>query len=431
MLAKIWRPYTLLIAILVLPQTVLSADYELVTSVAGIYEYNDNIFLSEDNVVSDSIYTVAPRLEWIRAGERFTARADGKAEFYRYAENDTLDDTDQWYNISLDFRPTERWQVLAQGHVSDDSRPGRDIETTGLVLSNIRRKRSNVGASAVCMISELTSVGFSAAFNQENFDDPETSDRRDYSAMLFMNRSLDAWLARTTGRFNLSYGHYRFDREYGDENDFGLFDRILTIDDEYEVDNTSLTVGTETSLTEKIGLSVDVGARHSRSKRAIEQTLSYFMDADDPSTLVARQVFSKDEDYNSFGFVGSLEATFRGEFGTCDLFLSHDLQPVSGDNAMVNRTTVRLSGSLRLRERLRVSGFLQWYWNISDENDPAQDDIDEQTWNLGGGLRWKLNDVFDLAADYLYTLLDDREDGTKVHRSKILLQLVASHDWLE
>ena len=431
MLAKNWRAYILLIAILALPHTVQSADYKLITSVAGIYEYNDNIFLSDDNVVSDSIYTVAPRLEWIRAGERFTVRADGKAEFYHYEGNDALDDTDQWYNTSLDFRPTERWQVFIQGHVSDDNRPERDLETTGLVLSNIRRKRADVGASASYMISELTSGGFSATFNQENFDDPQTSDRKDYSLVLFMNRSLDAWLARTTGRFNLSYSHYLFDREYGDENDFGFYDRILSIDDEYEVDSTSLTVGTETSLTEKIGFSVDMGARHSRSKRVIEQTLSYFADADDPSTLLVREVFSGDEDYNSFGFVGSLDVTYQGELGRCGLLLSHDLQPVSGDNATVNRTTVRFNGSLRLREHLRVNGFVQWYWNISDENDPAQDDIDEQTWNLGGGLRWNLNDVFDLAANYVYTRIDDREDGTTANRSKVLLQLIASHDWLE
>jgi len=415
---------------LLLPSCAISADYKLITSVAGIYEYNDNIFFDDDTVISDSIYTVAPRLEWVRAGERLTARADGKVEFYRYQDNDELDDTDQWYNASLGYQLTERWQVSAQGHVSDDNRPDRDIETTGLVLGSVRRKRSNVGASASYMISEMTSAGVYAEFNRENFDDPETSDRKDCSVVLFMNRSLERWLARTTGRLNLSYSHYTFDREYDYENDLGVYDMVITIDDELEMDSTSLTVGTETALTEKFDLTVDLGARHSRSERVVAQTLSYYWDADDPSTLIGRSVYPNEDDYDSFGFVGSLDATYRGERSSCTLSLSHDLQPVSGDNAAVNRTTVRLGGNLRLLERLTISGFLQWYLNVSDEDDPTQDDTDEQTWNAGGSLRWKLNDTFDLAANYGYTFRDDREDDTTTHRSKVLLQLIASHDWL-
>ena len=252
----------------------LAADYQLITSVRAIYEYNDNIFFNDDNVVSDSIYTVAPKLEWVRNGELLTFRADGKAEFYRYQNYDDLDDIDQWYNASLDYRPTERWQVSAQGQVSDDSRPDRDIETTGLVLGNIRRKRSNAGASASYMLSEITSVGLYAEFNRDNFDDPETTDRKDYTVVLFMNRSLEEWLARTTGRLNLRYSHYLFEREYANETTgslLGLFDVQITdaIADESEVDNVSLTAGTETKLTEKLDMTWDLGARHSRSKKEL------------------------------------------------------------------------------------------------------------------------------------------------------------------
>jgi hypothetical protein len=413
------------------PSCAMAADDKLITSVAGAYEYSDNVFFDDDNVISDSIYTVTPKLEWVRTGERLTARADGKVECYRYQDNDELDDTDQWYNASLGYQFTERWQVSAQGHVSDDNRPDRDIETTGLVLGNVRRKRSNVGASASYMISEIATAGFYAAFNREDFDDPETSDRKDYSVVLFMNRSLEHWIARTTGRLNLSYSHYLFDREYGYDNDLGLYDLTTTIDDEYEVDSTSLTVGTETALTEKFDLTVDLGARHSRSKRVVEQTISYYWDIDDPSSLVGRDGSRHDIDHDGFGFVGSLDAVYRGERSSCTLSLSHDLQPVSGDNAAVNRTTVRLGGGLRLMERLRINGFFQWHLNVSDEDDPTQEDTDEQTWNVGGGLRWKLNDVFALVANYAYTYLDDREEESTAHRNKVLLQLVAGHDWLE
>ena len=104
--------------------------------------------------------------------------------------------------------------------------------------------------------------------------------------------------------------------------------------------------------------------------------------------LITEAPTRTDDDYDSFGFVGSVTFTYRGERSRADLLLSHDLQPVSGNNNTVNRTTVRVSGSRRLLERLRGNLFFQWYQNLNDQDDPTQSDIDTQTWNAGGGLRW-------------------------------------------
>ena len=407
------------------PPCALAADHQLITSVAAIYEHNDNIFLDDDDEVSDNITTVAPKLEWVRNGERLTARADGRAEFYHYDENEEFDDTDQRYNASFDYRPTERWQVSAQGSYSDDNRPDRDIETTGLVLGNIRRKRSNAGASASYMLTEITSIGLYTDFSREDFDDPETSDRKDYTVVLFMSRSLDAWLARTTGRLNLRYSHYAFDREYTLASTQGPFDVTTTTGDELDVDSAALTAGTETALTEKLNLTWDVGARYSRSERVVEQTRTYV------PPLISEPALTVDDTYDSYGFVGSVSLGYQGERSHFDLLLSHDLAPISGSSGTANRTTARASAGLRILERLRVHCFLQWYLNVSDEDDATQDDIDEQTWNAGGGLHWELNDNFDLATDYVYTYRENREDNTTAQRSKVLVQLVASHDWLK
>ena len=181
----------------------MAADNELITSVALIHEYNDNIRLNTNNELSDNITTVAPKLEVVRHSERYTVRADGKLEFYRYEDYDEFDDMDQWYNGSLEATPTERWRLGAEAHVSDDNRPDRDVEETGLVLNNIRRRRINAGTSAYYTFSEMLGAGLFLEFNRENFDDSQTSDRKDYHATLALTRSLDAWLARTTGRMNL------------------------------------------------------------------------------------------------------------------------------------------------------------------------------------------------------------------------------------
>ncbi len=125
---------------------------------------------------------MAPKLELVRHAEKYTVRADGKVAFYRYQDYDVFDDTDQWYNGSLALRPPSAGAWAPRPTVSDDNRPDRDIEETGLVLSNVRRKRINAGTSAIYTFTEMLGGGLFLEFNRENFDDPETSDRKDYHA---------------------------------------------------------------------------------------------------------------------------------------------------------------------------------------------------------------------------------------------------------
>lgn len=403
----------------------MAAENQLITSVGLIHEFNDNIRLNADNELSDNITTVAPKLEVERHSERYTARADGKLDFYRYEEYDQFDDTDQWYNGFFDATPTERWRFGAEAHFSDDNRPDRDIQETGLVLSNIRRKRVNAGTSASYTFSEMFGGGLILEFNRENFDDSQTSDRKDYHAVLAMTRSLDAWLARTTGRLNLGYSHYLFERDYQQSGNLGFFDVTTMVEDRSEVDNYSLTAGTDTALTEKVNLVVDLGGRYAQSQRELQVSRSYV------PPLITEAPIMTDEDYDSFGFVGNLTFTYRGERSRSDVFLSHDLAPVSGSNATANRTIARVSGSMRLLERMHGNIYFQWYQNLSEQDNPTQQDIDTQTWNVGGGLRWALNDYFDLAATYVYTIVDNREAGTTAYRNLATLQLEAHHDWFD
>ena len=426
------RPVQILFFALVLlpvvaahPDIGMAADHQLITSVALIHEYNDNIRLNAKDELADNITTVAPKLEVVRHSERYTVRADGKLEFYRFEDYDEFDDMDQWYNGSLEATPTERWRFGAEAHVSDDNRPDRDIEETGLVLNNIRRRRVNAGTSANYTFSEMMVGGLSLVFNRENFDDPETSDRKDYHAVLSLTRSLDAWLARTTGRMHLGYSHYEFEREYDQSATSGIFEITTLIRDDYEVDNYSLTVGTQSALAEKLDLTVDLGGRYADSQRDLKVSRTY------SPALISEDSSIIDDDYDNYGFVGSINLGYKGERSRCNLLLSHDLQPVSGENNAVNRTTVRASGSMRLLERLRGNLYAQWYRNENDQDDPTQSDIDTQTWNLGGGLRWALNDYFDLAVSYVYTFLDDRDDDTTAYRNKAMVTLEAHHDWLE
>lgn len=409
-----------------------AADNQFNTSVAARVEYTDNIFLDADHALSDSIYTVAPRLEWVRNGERLSVQADGMAECYRYQDNDEYDDVDQWYNAALNYQPNERWQLSIAGHASDDNRPDRDIETTGMVLSNIRRKRFNTAVTASYRLSEITTAGIQAAVNREDFDDPGTSDRKDYSIALFMNRSLEAWLAGTTGRVNAVFSHYDFDREYDFSQHGGWYDSTYAVEDRSAMDNYSVTLGSETALSEKLDFSVDLGGRYARweSESTTRQWISFVA----PLNLFFSdqyQEFSPERNhYDSWGFVGVLELSYRGERSDGSLLLSHDLTPVSGENGTANRTTVRIGGGMRFLEKLRGNAAIQWYHNKSEQKDSARD-IDTQTWNLQTGIGWELNRHVTVSGNYVYTLYDKGDAEATAYRNKFYIQLVAEHDWLD
>jgi hypothetical protein len=404
---------------------VFAAYHELITSVALQYEGNDNLRLNAANELSDQIVTVTPKLEVARLSEKYTLRADGRADFYRYREYDVFDDVDQWYNASVSTTPTERWRLGARAHYSEDNRPDRDIDETGLLLRNIQRKRISADASAFYTFSEVVDGGLLLGVNREDFDDPTTSDQRDFFATATVTRNLEDWLVRTTGRLNLGYRRYEFDRDLQRRFTQDIFEVTSTVADRTEVDVFSLTAGTESALTEKFNLLVDLGGRISRSQREVQISRAY-----DPP-LIAEELSVTAESDTGVGFVGGLTVAYRGERSRCDLRLSHDYVPVSGENTAANRTTVRLGGSTRLLENLTGNLFLQWFRNRSDQDDLNLREIDTQTWNAGAGLRWALTDHLDLAGNYTYTVVDDREDGTTAYRNRIILSLEAHYDWLK
>ena len=66
------------------------------------------------------------------------------------------------------------------------------------------------------------------------------------------------------------------------------------------MDSYSLTAGTETALTERLDLTVDLGGRYARSESDQGVARTY-----DPPLIVQSPVTSSDS-YDSWGFVGSL-----------------------------------------------------------------------------------------------------------------------------
>jgi len=240
----------LIALIVILPIGVLADEFRLVPSIAVREEYNDNIFFEDHGEIDDWITTISPGLTLMNRTERMDLNLSARGDGIIYSQNDDLNDFDQNYTGDLSYRMTSRMTVSGSAGYTVDSRSDRDIETTGLVQSTDRRKSYTGGLGGNYVLSETSAASLSYAYEQNDFDDPESVDDKYHRSNLGFTRDLSAFFPRTVGQINFGYSYY-------DSSDT-------------TVDTYSGTVGVSYEITEVFNFMVDLGARYSRSEVLVD-----------------------------------------------------------------------------------------------------------------------------------------------------------------
>lgn len=142
---------------------------------------DDNIFLSDDNEESDTIFILSPGLE-LNIGSRQNANINiyYREDFYRYDDNDDLDDElsnvffEAYMNQArLDLRVNASYQELNQ--------PDASLLTVGIPDQLIEREEIRAGVRGEYEISELTSASLGFQYYQRDFESPLFVDRDSYT----------------------------------------------------------------------------------------------------------------------------------------------------------------------------------------------------------------------------------------------------------
>jgi predicted porin len=346
-------------------------------------EYNDNLFFDSKDETDDLLTTVSGGLQLVEKTERLDLDLNARIDLLRYADNTDLDTEDQFYRGRVGFEISPNFSVKGNAAYTRDSRRDRDLEETGLVQSNITRKRQDYGAGATWTLDENTALIGGYRYQEDDFDDPEESDSRTHQFDLGLTRDLGRQWPGTIGRVNLGYARY----DYSD----------------LEVDDYSLTVGAWHGFTEKFSAQADVGGRYTRSE------FQFFRLEPVIPPFVFR-VVEVDDDSSNWGGVGSLVLSYAAESTVWNLRAFHELASASGRNGATERTAAILDVNHRLSQNLRFIASTGYYWNKGDAGELSLEDIDEETFRLAARLQYNLWRQLFVEGGYRFDRVEDQVD---------------------
>ncbi|MCG6534194.1 MAG: outer membrane beta-barrel protein [Syntrophales bacterium LBB04] len=393
----------LLLSSIFSPTEALGEEFRLVPSLALRQEYNDNIFFSVNDTIPDSISTVSPGLELVSKTERTDFSLLGRVDRRMYWAHADLDATDQTDKGSLGYALTPKFRVSGRAGYLQDSRPDRDIETTGLVLTPVKRERQTYGGSTEYTFTEKTMATLGYDYLKDHFRSVKFIDMESNAASLGFTHDLSSLVDATKTMVNFGLARYDFTGS--------------------RVENASGTVGLSTQLAELWSVSLAAGARYTRSRTNVV-TFQFVP----PFTFVPTAETQKSE---GTGWVGQAALSYRGEKTTADLTLSRDLLPASGYAGVAERTAASFNVSRRLTYELRGTFFATYYLNKADRGQFSAQTLNQQLLVVNPTLRYEPTKDVAIEASYSYTLVRYKDANQEADRNLFMLRLILQHSFFE
>ncbi len=381
---------------------IMADEFKLIPSIAVRGEYNDNIFYTVDETDDDFITTISAGLELIERTERLDLDLSALVSPFYYADFSNLDDADQNYQGRGSYKISRSFGVNANALYDVSNRRDRDVETTGIVTSNDKRKRGAFGLGFDYTMTEKSAMAFSFDYLKDKWDsiNIDRQDLEDYRAILNFTHNLSQFERPTIGRLNFGFERYKFEGENVETSDtYNYFG----------------TIGVQHWFNETVNLLVDFGVRYTDSDFVTPRLVFV-----PPSSIEIRLV---EINNTSWGGTGQVILEKRGEITRGSIRVAHSILPASGRGTTVQRSDVVLNLRRRLAERSVIAIATGFYNNRADGDEFSLREIDENTFFIRPTIRWEFLDKFTLDAAYIFNYLDDRVDNDDRKRNVIYLQV--------
>ncbi len=373
-----------------------SVDFVASPSLALRTEYDDNIEGSAANEVDDYIAQVTPALKITGKTERSSIGLSANATRYLYSDNDEYDHTDQNYMGDFYFKPGILTGIRGNASYSVTYRPDRDIDITGLIVSNDKRETMDSGMGVEFSLSEKSTLSVSGGYMDEKWSgNIDSQDLKAFYGSFGYTIDLSKLLERTIGRFNAGYANYEYETS--------------------ESDYYYATAGIKYQFTETVNLLVDIGINNTDTDYSVQQL--YF----DPS--LGFQIRTVEQNNKEYGGVGTVVLEKRGEFARGSLRISQDIKPSSSRGSNVERSEFVLNWRKQFAEisSLGISGGL--FKNKADAGSYGYSAIDENTFFIRPSMRWEIFPDFMLDTGYYYSYTKDRIDDNSRRHNLVFLQI--------
>ena len=308
----------------------------------------------------------------------------------------TLDDVDQNYQGRGSYKINPSFGVNANALYDVSNRRDRDVETTGIVASNDKRKRGAAGLGFDYTITEKSAMALSFDYLKDKWDsiDIDRQDLEDYRALLGFTHNLSQFERPTIGRLNFGFERYQFEGQ------------DIQTSDTY---NYFGTVGAQHWFSETVNLLVDLGARYTDADFLTPQLVPPFGIVED----------------NNKGWGGTGQAILekQGELTRGSIRIAYGVVPASGRGTTVQRSDVVLNLRRRLAERSAIAIATGFFNNKADGDEFSFREIDENTFFIRPTIRWEFLDKFTLDAGYIFNYVDDRVENDDTKRNVVYLQV--------
>lgn len=380
------------------------ANNSLTLSVSERQEYNDNIYYIKDNPLDDFIITVAPTITYKRETEKSDVTLKGKIASQHFRENKELNRTDQRVDIDFGSSITERITASGSLSLNKDSRPDRNIDTTGIVMSDSVRKQLSCQLEGQYILSERSSVGLSSVLHKEKYKKDSEDGVGDFNyrqAGLSFKRYMTM---DTTLEANVSYVLYEYPQQ--------------------EIDNWSGTLGIVKKITEHLDGNLHLGGRATNTTH-----YSYMYIIDETSFEIVKSPV--EEKTKKTGVVGRFGLSWKGKSTSSSLSAEHDLYASSGTNATTQRFEVHFSFLKKLDTRFAAIFNGRFFHNRFYESNDASEDKKIQTVRVQQGIQYQPNRWISLNAYYRYTRIEDRIGKEIIENNAAWLQIAVRIDLMD
>ncbi|QTA89988.1 Uncharacterized protein dnm_060480 [Desulfonema magnum] len=380
---------SVILQVLFSPYNIRGDEFILIPSMALKQEYNE--------YAEDFITTVSPGVKLTERTERLDSGLSGRIDQVIYAENNEYNALNHHYTGQIAYRLTERMRASSEASYIKDSRRDRDVEETGLVLGTATRERYHCAFSGSYLVSEITAMALSYAYDEDAFDDPEFVTYRSDSVNIGLTHNLSYFVPLMVGRMNLGYARYDFTSAI--------------------TENYLLTVGASWELSETLSLLVDFGGRY---------TFSEYNKYAWTSDYQLVPYVEKDE---AWATTGKVDLTFTGELMKWTFTLSQDIRAASGRVGTTERTMLAFNINQRFTDKFRGNLSARYYLNLADQEGVTTDE--EHTLRISSRLRYDFTRDISLEASYAFTTVIDREADTTTHRNLIFTRFIFRYPFFE
>ncbi|MBU1054507.1 MAG: outer membrane beta-barrel protein [Proteobacteria bacterium] len=381
-----------------------SDEFKIIPSVTALEEYNSNVFFTSYEPESDFITTFSPAFELVNRTERSNANIKVRLDLIGYADNRDLNATDQLYQGKLRYNITPRFGISADVGYLSDSRPDRDLETTGLITSDLRRDRVNTALSTDYQFTEQDALSLSYAYSKETFDKEGYSDTLTHEFNAGLTHDFNKYVPALKGYLGIGYSNYDFS--------------------DNQMDITSGTVGLSQALNELWSVGIYAGLRYAES-----EILTYRLEPVLPPFLYQRVAYKETED--AWGWLGKVSLIYNGESGYCDISYIREIRPSSFYGVAMERNSLELYSRYKMTYELSADLHVGYFANKTDKLEFYTQNIDKESYYINPRISYNVSKDISVEAKYKYSLYNDNTADTEADRHLFSIRLYIQHSLLE